>query len=75
MHPLSTLRGRPWLVWGCKETVRRCSRWLPTGPPMAHLGREDGIGLNIRNANTSAGRPFLFPIKASYLFGTITTNK
>lgn len=41
MFLLSILPGHPWLVWGCRETGRRCSRWLLTGPPKAHLGRED----------------------------------
>lgn len=40
MFLLSILPGHPGLAWGCTETGRRCSRWLLTGPPMAHLGRE-----------------------------------
>lgn len=34
---LSILRGHTWLVWGCTERGRRCSRWLLTGLSMEHL--------------------------------------
>lgn len=77
MFLLSILQGQPGLLWGCREKVRRCSRWLLTGPPMAHLETEDTVRLEFLMQIRRLDGLFSFTPEhyILYLSGTVMTNE